>query len=145
MTESRRTRLYYLREPDVLHAFLGEHQFAYAVPKVAAIKGIPEDAVIERVFHDPAAMAFVAIVSHESFDEVPAGQYSPRADGLWDLEYDVLYRTEIDGQECYQFRNQIPPDRDLQRRLQRHRLVQFAKLSVSRATRLSAIARGDRH
>jgi len=126
--KSRRLRRYLIRERDIVQAFCGQHSDYYSMPLTLKWDGMPEDAVIERVYHDPASMCFDAIVSHESFEEVPEGQMIPVIHAWHDLQVDVLHRTEIAGQECYQFKHQRSPSQDWHERSLRHMRMEVTRL-----------------
>ena len=112
-TESRRLRNYPISQRDLVEAFCGMgHREFYGLPVDAKIPALPEGAVIECIFHAPDCRCFFAQVSHDSFEEVPDGQMIPIMEPAWTVDYDVLHRTEINGQECYRFRQEVSPEQD---------------------------------
>lgn len=48
---------------------------------------VPEDAVVERVWHAPLDRSFHFVLSHPSFDVVPEGMPCPRMPGSFYMEY----------------------------------------------------------
>jgi len=127
MSDSRRLRNYAISSSDLVHAFVGIHSEFHYVAR-ATIEGIPPDAVVEHVFCDQSNRRLLATVSHDSFEVVPGGTEIPVFAPSYDTTYEVLRRTEIDGEECYQFRSPISPSDEWRDKSIRHLGVKVERL-----------------
>lgn len=74
--QERRLRAYFVSE-DLLVTYLGRMQAWPRAFGAAVIRDLPEDATVERVYHDPLRQCLVVHVFHPSFPVVPEGECVP--------------------------------------------------------------------
>lgn len=91
MSERRKVKLFCCTEQFVVNLMnwrcVRDTECYYRFP---TMRGLPSDAEVCGVQYSVARRAWVVLVSHDSFDEVPDGCYAPYVDGLLSIETVML-------------------------------------------------------
>lgn len=84
---SDRLKVFYVKEQDLLCLAVKQSSLDQVV--IPVIEGIPADAVVCRVWHEPLRRRFAFVVQHESFP--PVGEF----DAIPDASPNTMYIRQI--------------------------------------------------